>query len=112
VFDRRNVLTSRTWDRKAARDAGYAVWCSLDQRIVAFLGRQVLDAVGAPADVEPLKWCTPQGGIMQEGGPLRWCYIPHPSGLTRWYNEPANRVAVGLRLEQMAEEWRQNASAA
>lgn len=106
-FDRRNVINSVTWDKKAARAAGPALWASLDGRTVALLGREVVDVVcPLTPKLEPLEWHVPLGSILKDGGPARVCYIPHPSGLNHWYNNRANWVAVGLRLEQMLEEGR------
>jgi uracil-DNA glycosylase len=30
--------------------------------------------------------------------------LPHPSGVSRWHNDPANRVRVSMALEWLAEE--------
>lgn len=94
AFDRRNVLDSRTWNREAARSAGLTMWLSLEGRTVVLLGREVLRAMGL-GQTAPLEWHLDT---------QRWCYMPHPSGLNHWYNDPVNWAAASLRLEQLYEE--------
>jgi hypothetical protein len=103
-FDRRNVLDSVVWDAKQARQSGPRLWATLGGRTVCLLGREVVASVGLSA-VEPLAWQQPDPYRTGQQ-PARWCYIPHPSGLNRWYNVEVHRVAVGLRLEQLYTESR------
>lgn len=106
-FDRRNLVDALAWDRGIARRRGPELWRELDQRTVCLLGREVA-TIMCPLKfpLQPLEWYTPMGGILEDGSPARVCYIPHPSGLNHWYNEPAHRTAVGLRLEQLYTEWK------
>jgi hypothetical protein len=104
AFDRRNVLNSRTWDKREARTAGPQLWRELSGRTVCLLGREVLAAIGLQQTM-PLEWHGPDE-FRTGPQPERWCYIPHPSGLNHWYNNSVCRLAVGLRLEQLLEESR------
>jgi hypothetical protein len=104
AFDRRNVLNSRVWDRRLARQEGPRLWRELAGRTVVLLGREVVAAVGLQQPM-PLVWHGPDE--WRTGAqPARWCYMPHPSGLNLWYNNGVCRVAAALRLEQLYEESR------
>lgn len=92
MTDRRNLLSSRTWDAAAARSESDGLWESLEGRTVLVLGESVRRVLWLNP-VPPLLW--------NERGGVRWCLIPHPSGLNRWYNDPLNRLVVGLRLEEL-----------
>jgi len=96
AFDRRNVLTAKTWDVHAARRESEGLLASLAGRKVCILGRDTLNALRLHGTVPPLQW--------QNHDEVQWSYIPHPSGLNLWYNDDLNRIAVGLRLEQLYEE--------
>lgn len=107
AFDRRNLVDGVMWNRGLAKERAPRLWSELDGRVVAFLGREVADIMSqGVGTLEPLVWATPMGGILQDGGPARVCLIPHPSGLNHWYNNPTNRAAAALRLEQMYEDWK------
>jgi len=105
AFDRRNVLEGRQWSLAAAREAAQPLWSALERRTVVCLGLPVLSAWRLPA-VPPLVWQYPQHDILSGMGPERWCLMPHPSGLNRWYNDPAHRLAAAMRLEQLYRESR------
>lgn len=98
AFDRRNVLSSRTWDVHEARRESDGLLETLAGRKVCILGRDTLNALYLRGTVPPLQWH--HDGTYD----LMWCYIPHPSGLNLWYNDDLHRIAVGLRLEQLYEE--------
>lgn len=92
-FDRRNLLRGRLWDRPLARTAARRFSSTLSQgTIVVVLGQEVARALG-------LNWrlMEPQRGA----GGCVYRVIPHPSGRCRWYNEPENRLVVGLMLEEL-----------
>lgn len=90
--DRRNLLTGRDWDPVAARRESEDLWETLEDRSVLVLGQSVRRVLWLPVE-EPLVWREDRG--------VRWCLVPHPSGLNRWYNDPLNRLAVGLRMEEL-----------
>jgi hypothetical protein len=93
VFDRMNLLGQRTWNATAARRAAPAILERLEGRTVMVLGEAVRAALGLPRS--PVMTWRPHS-VMR-----RWCTVPHPSGLNRWYNDPVNRVAVVLMMEEM-----------
>lgn len=95
-FERMNALTALQWDVHAARRESAGLMDRLAGRKVCVLGRDTLNALYLPGTVPPLRW--------QMHGSTQWCYMPHPSGLNLWYNDDINRIAVGLRLEQLYEE--------
>lgn len=103
VFDRRNVLNAIEWDKTAARAEGPRLWRQLGGRTVVLLGRDVLSSIGLQQTM-PLEW---HGPSPHKTGPqpARWCYLPHPSGLNHWYNDPVKRWAAALRLESLYEEY-------
>lgn len=99
AFERRNVLSGRDWSLSAARAEAETLRPLLAGRTVLLLGRGVPAALRYP-ETEPLVWQT-QGGLLYADDPARWCYVPHPSGLNRWYNEPSNRAALGRLLAEL-----------
>lgn len=96
VFDRRNLLNERLWNALRAARAGEDLWRALEGRTVMVLGREPVLALNLPRTPEII-WSVSRG--------VRWCYVPHPSGLNRWYSEEVNRIAVGVRLEQLLENF-------
>jgi hypothetical protein len=109
-FDRRNVLNSREWDKKQARIEGPRLWRELGGRTVVLFGREVLSAIGLQQQM-PLVWQGPDP-FRSGPQPARWCYMPHPSGLNHWYNDPVKWWAAALRLEQLYEDYRAQLNAA
>lgn len=101
TFDRRNLLSERAWDPVAARRQSENLWESLEDHTVLVLGQSVRRVLWLQ-DAPPLLWRTDRG--------VRWCLVPHPSGLNRWYNDPLHRLAVGYRLEALLERYRAQAT--
>lgn len=97
VFDRRNLLSAPRWDPVAARRESDDLWPTLEDRTVLILGQTTRNVLWLP-EAPPLSWRTTQR--------VRWCLVPHPSGRNRWYNDEINRLAVGMRLEALLEEWK------
>lgn len=97
AFDRRNALTARRWDVNEARRESGDLMSRLAGRRVCVLGRDTLNALYLRGTVRPLEWQEHDQGA-------QWCYMPHPSGLNLWYNDEVNKIAVGMRLEQLYEE--------
>ena len=90
--DRRNLLHARDWDPVAAREESEGLWETLQERQVTVLGRATARVLWLPV-TPPLVWREDRG--------VRWCYMPHPSGLCQWYNTELHRLAAGLRLEDL-----------
>lgn len=59
----------------------------VQDRVVVLLGNEVANAMGH--DQPPFVWGGPGGS---------WVLIPHPSGRNLFYNDPVNRLAVGILL--------------
>ena len=91
-FERVNLLDSRDWDPIGARTKVEGLWSGWVGRTVIVCGRQVQRVLWLQARAT-LAYSVSHG--------VRWCYIPHPSGLTHDYNDPRMRLAVGLRLEEL-----------
>lgn len=106
LFDRVNLLAEHpgrgagrgdTWPKEQAAEAWRALAPSLAGRRVALVGRAA-DAAGLRG-LPPLRWIEGE-----DGGPARLCYLPHPSGVNRWYNEGGNRARVGAWLARCRRE--------
>lgn len=84
-FDRRNLCVG-PWHTMRARDSAHSIVSTSRDRVVVVLGAQTRDAFlargGHRRDVGPV------GHIEMMGCWVHW--IPHPSGLNRWYNDPDN----------------------
>lgn len=65
-------------------------------RVVVCLGRRVTDLFGRPGHVPFHRWFPSPGGLRLAG-------IPHPSGLTRNYNDPAERELARRTLDRARE---------
>jgi len=78
------------WPAKRARAAARVMVTSrqLDGHVVILLGRRVADAFGIRRDVQ---WFTWTDGVIG----TRFAVAPHPSGASRWWNEPKNMRAAG-----------------
>lgn len=90
--DRRNLLHARDWDPIAARRESEGLWETLQDRAVVVLGQATRNVLWLE-DRPPLLWSVSRG--------VRWCLMPHPSGLNRWYNDSVCRAAAGHRLAQL-----------
>lgn len=107
LFNRVNLLAEHpgrgagkgdAWPKEQAAEAWRALAPSLAGRRVALAGRAAEGAglKGLP----PLRWLRLGG----EGEPAEVCALPHPSGVNRWYNDGANRAAVGAWLADVRRE--------
>jgi len=83
----------------------------IDGRVVVLLGSR-LPRLLMPEDTTETfyRWevATPQaraedGEVVYQARPTTMCAIPHPSGLNRMYNAPAERERVGAILRQAME---------
>ena len=96
-FERRNVLSARTWSRVEAREAGRMLLPELAGRRVVVLGVQTLGALGL--DRLPWgRWSAASPSLFGPHEPLAYCCLPHPSGRCREYNDPATRALAGRTL--------------
>jgi hypothetical protein len=89
VFDRMNMHYGKDWDAKAARANRVSVIAALQGRRVIIFGRQTASALGVPRS--DFFWTDAD------------CYftyttLPHPSGLTRDYNDPEFKLKAGKLL--------------
>jgi len=97
-----NVLGQKRWSAGEARAAAYALRNSLlteahsepeGSLTVVVFGQDAWRALLLPEHV-PLVLPYREGRVV-------WRRVPHPSGRNHWYNEPGNRVVVGLLLAEL-----------
>lgn len=101
-FDRRNLLDLRRWSAPLAEIMAPDVWASLRDRQVIVLGAATLECLQRGAwGLEGSDLPRPPELMWQESHGARWCWCPHPSGRSLWYNEPMHRAALALRLTEM-----------
>lgn len=99
LVGRMNLMESPgTWvARRAAEKAEYLrreLLPLMPWNTLVLLGRQVQDAFGID------RHNVPVGSIeLNEGLMASW--IPHPSGLNRWWNDPANRELAAAELRRV-----------
>ncbi len=86
-FDRRNVLSARTWSGRDATVAGRTLMDELGGRRLVVLGVQTLRALGLP---RPPDW-----GDWRQDYETHYTLIPHPSGRCREYNSQELREYIG-----------------
>ncbi len=89
-FDRRNLLPTQHWDRRASRAAAEEMLPQLVGRRVVLLGAEVRAAFRLP----------PVLVVPVSDRGVTWRQLPHPSGRCRWYNDPKNRAVAGALLEE------------
>jgi len=89
LTNRINLLNEYEWCPIRAKKASIGLWDSLQDSRVLVLGQPTRNVLALP-ERPPLLWTVSRG--------VRWCSVPHPSGLNRWYNDPVNCAAVGYRL--------------
>ena len=84
AFARRNLLSQPKWSVPAARKAAHAVLalCGEGDRLV-LLGARVAAAFGYPFAI-----LAEHDGLGAHDATLRVLLLPHPSGLSRAWNEP------------------------
>jgi hypothetical protein len=93
-----NLLNEREWDFRKACDGGEKVKAAIARegyRNVVVLGELVWKALG----FQTVDWLS---SMTQRD--IRYYSIPHTSGLSRWYNEPANCRRVAGLLQKLAKE--------
>lgn len=97
AFERRNLVRAKSFDARTARAMALEMQMELfgSGRRIVCLGRKVQHAFSLPP-LQPLEMATIGGS--------RWYAVPHPSGRNLWYNDEANRAAVGDLLLGLMEE--------
>lgn len=91
AFDRRNLLSSLSWDSVDAARAAVDLRGALTGRHVLLLGAGPRRALGVPELlVHP-----------QEIDGITWRQLPHPSGRCRWYNDEDCRALAATLLEDL-----------
>lgn len=97
-FDRMNVVDSTEWSEPTAGRLADLRQCMAD-RVTLILGHQARLALGLP----PVEWLVPNEltrtrGWGEEDLGGEWRLLPHPSGRSHVYNDPAVRTATGVLL--------------
>jgi len=105
-FERLNLVDGHAWSAGAARANREAVLTRLRGRTAVLLGRAVWQALALPPtapglSVRPME--IRGGDACVEG---EWFYLPHPSGLNRWYNDPENVDLAATLLAKLYTEYR------
>lgn len=89
-FDRRNLMSGRAFDPAVIKDLKTEILDGLADRVVVMCGTNVPRALGLTHNGFDLK--------PMEAPWFEYYVIPHPSGLTREYNDPGMRWRVGNLL--------------
>lgn len=107
-FDRINLLEVRqdtkekgfTFNRETARVSAVALIPRIDRyENVILLGKRVRDAFGIIKEYfEPHHWKHYESGLY-EGTTIY--VVPHPSGVNRWFNDPANREKMSAFMRSI-----------
>ncbi len=92
TFDRVNIIPGPKWEKNTAKINAPKILDLMKGRTTILLGRQVQNTLALPQT----SWLTWSGKF-----PDLLISIPHPSGLTRSYNDPHFRELVGSMLYQL-----------
>jgi len=87
-LDRRNLVTDGDWSRGRAAESGAFMVESLVGLNVVMLGTLVPPALKLCYGGAWYEWTTTHTG-------MRYCVVPHPSGLNRIYNDVTYRQRTG-----------------
>jgi len=104
TFDRVNLLDSPVWNARAARANREAILRQMEGRTAVLLGRAVPACLGLPATLAGVWYVTPNPDDQTKD--TRWCFLPHPSGLNRWYNDPENLKMASELLSDLFTAYR------
>ncbi|MDJ0952449.1 MAG: hypothetical protein QNJ81_02095 [Acidimicrobiia bacterium] len=99
-FDRRNLFEmTDPRDAVTARGKARRILAGIDTRYIntyiICLGREVANAFGLPSTARPLQFSKVQKNT-------RAAYMPHTSGLNRWYNKRENVAKAIEFMRQLA----------
>lgn len=98
MTDRRNLCTGE-WIFEAGRLQARMWTAELHTRTTVLLGSDVARCF--PSTGMLCQWARPIGTPPRAAPP--WIHIPHPSGMNRWYNDPANKACVEVLLGDLVE---------
>lgn len=96
LFDRRNLGRHPVPKHPEGRAR---LWLNLERE---FSGRRVVALGSAVRDASGLNGTTPIGEFLRTPrGLVELAWLPHPSGMNRWYNSRENRAAAGKFLSSL-----------
>lgn len=98
-FERRNVLSGRTWSVRDAKKAGEKLRRDVSNRRVVVLGKSAWKALDLPRSA---KWFSCWKTFNDDGNYFTAFLVPHPSGRCRTYNDPNNRRKLRTLMRQLA----------
>jgi hypothetical protein len=102
-FDRLNLLEE--WPGRDGRGSAFPLLLAMSRALelrdgpwdaYLLLGKRVAAAFGFRSDVRYLAWYGMDG--------KRFAVLPHPSGVNRWFNEPANRALARRFLRSVVRQ--------
>lgn len=107
-FERRNLLRSfpgkqgkgDAFPMAAARAAADRMLPDLRDRLVLLAGRKVAEAFGLQK-LEWMEWRVVNVSIEEPEETCEVSVIPHPSGVSTWWNYPENRERARVFLRQL-----------
>jgi hypothetical protein len=106
-FDRTNLLSVRQdtkekgfeFDAATARTNAYQLIITLERgRTVILLGKRVAMAFDVPVDYFAWRNINAFDGWL--------AVVPHPSGINRWFNDPANNASMTAFMHHVVERTR------
>lgn len=97
-FDRMNMLNLPEWSMTLARQNRELIMPKLMGREVVVVGYDTFRAMEFPPPPRPFLWGKVSG--------IRYCLMPHPSGLNRMYNDPATVMTACLLLAELYTRFR------
>lgn len=83
-----------------AREAARKMMPWLAGKIVVLLGKNVRDAFGFTSD-----FFEPNVGFTIRNGSFQFVVAPHPSGVSHWWNDPANVERARHFFREELPEW-------
>lgn len=98
AFERRNVLSSRTWSSREAKKVGEKLRRDVANRRVVVLGKSAWKALDLPRSA---KWFSCWKTFNDCGSHFTAFLVPHPSGRCRTYNDPKNRRKLRTLMRQL-----------
>lgn len=98
-LDRQNLVTDGDWSRGRALESGAFMVESLVGLDVVMLGTLVPPALKLRYHGAWYEWTTTHTG-------MRYCVVPHPSGLNRVYNDASYRYKTGKLLADLIRDTR------
>lgn len=93
AFERMNILDITEWSMTLARQRRPEILPKLVGREVVICGYDAYRALEFPPPPRPFLWKEVNG--------IRYCLLPHPSGLNRMYNDPATLITACLLLAEL-----------